>query len=110
MERLCSLFFTYSLIYIFTMSHTELQQHRDDWNTWSNYVLSTLKDLKSTTKNTDTKIGEIKLEMMTGMQKIITKITVLETKMEQKAAMTGGIVGFITSVTIGIIVFFITKS
>lgn len=92
------------------MSYTELQQHRDDWNTWSNYVLSTLKDLKSTTKNTDTKIGEIKLEMMTGMQKIITKITVLETKMEQKAAITGGLVGFITSVAIGTIVFFITRS
>ena len=92
------------------MSHNEIRQNTDDWNKWSNYVLSTLKDLKSTTKNTDTKIGEIKLEMMTGMQKIITKITVLETKMEQKAAMTGGIVGFITSIAVGIIVFFITRS
>lgn len=90
------------------MSNKLIDTH-DDWDKWSNYVLTTLKEMKETTKSTDTKVNEIKLEMLSGMQRIITKIAVLETKMSQKAALTGGAVGFVSSIIIGILVFFITR-
>ena len=74
------------------------EQNNKDWNAWAIYVLETLKELK-----------EQHVESDKIVNKLVTSIKVLETRMTQRAAMTGGIVGLATSLIVGTLIYFITR-
>ena len=79
------------------------------WNEWAKYVLKTLEDLKAQLETSEKGRGEDKEKVMQAISDIRGDIKVLQARMTQRAAMSGGVVGFISSIVIGIIVFFLTR-
>jgi len=75
------------------------ERNNKDWNEWAIYVLETLKELK-----------EQHVESDKIVNKLVTSIKVLETRMTQRAAMTGGLVGLATSLIVGMLIYFITRT
>jgi len=74
-------------------------RNNKDWNEWAIYVLETLKELK-----------EQHVESDKIVNKLVTSIKVLETRMTQRAALSGGLVGLATSLVVGLLIYFISRS
>jgi hypothetical protein len=73
--------------------------NKDGWNEWAIYVLETLKELKDQHVESDKIVN-----------KLVTSIKVLETRMTQRAALTGGLVGLASSTVVGMLIYFITRA